>query len=335
MSPTDWLAQAVTYAANHMPPDSWLSATFNIRALLILILVTGICGAVGSLVVSNRMSFFSDALAHCAFAGVGLGMLTAIGLGQPVDSPLVPLIMVVFGAAVGVAIAYVREKTGLANDTVIGVFFAFAVGFGGMLMQPLQRQRAFNVEGFLFGSPLFATEAEILWVAGLAVVLAVVLGRRYNQFVLASFNPSLARSRNVPLRWCNYLLIVLLALVVNLSIRAVGALLINAMLVVPAATAANVSRNLRRMFWVGVLLSLTAGVGGLWLSNAIQIQDAHGRSFGLGPGGTVVVLSVLLFFGTVIWRSAGGRGWRRPSLAVAGNGGENASIAEPSQGRPA
>ncbi len=333
---TDWLERLITRTADAMPPGFWLNDTFNIRALIILVLVTAICGAVGSLVVSNRMSFFSDALAHCAFAGVGLGMLTAIWVNQPAAEPwLVPLVMVAFGVAVGVAIAYVRETTGLANDTVIGVFFAFAVGFGGMLMQPLQNRRAFNAEMFLFGSPLFVKESEILLVFALAIVLAVVLVRRYNQFVLASFNPSLARSRNVPLRWCNYLLIILLALIVNLSIRAVGALLINAVLVVPAATAANVSRNLRHMFWCSVVLSLVAGVGGLWISNAVHLPIGRGQTLELGPAGTVVVLSVLFFFATVAWRSSAGRGWRRPSLAAADAGGENASIAEPSQGRPA
>jgi zinc transport system permease protein len=336
VSLTGWLENLIGNVARWMPPDSWLSFTFNIKALIIIVLVTVICGAVGALVVSNRMSFFSDALAHCAFAGVGLGMLTALWLNRIDDEPwLVPLVMVSFGVAVGIAIAYVREKTGLASDTVIGVFFAFAVGFGGMLMQPLQNRKAFNVEGFLFGSPLFARESDILWVAGLAVVLAFVLMRRYNQFILASFNPSLARSRNVPLRWCNYLFIVLLALIVNLSLKAVGILLINALLVVPAATAANVSRNLRQMFWLSIVLSLTAGVGGLWLSNSVQIPIGHGESLVLGPAGTIVVLSVIFFFTTVAMRMGGGMGHRRTSLAAAGAGGENTVIiAGPAPGPP-
>jgi zinc transport system permease protein len=281
------------------------------------------------------MSFFSDALAHCAFAGVGLGMLTAMWLKQPnPDTWLVPLVMVAFGVAVGVAIAYVRETTGLASDTVIGVFFAFAVGFGGMLMQPLQKQRAFNVEDFMFGSPLFAKESDLLIVFGLAVVVAFVLVRRYNHFVLASFNPSLARSRNVPLRWCNYLFIVLLALIVNLCLRAVGALLINAMLVVPAATAANVSRNLRQMFVASILLSTFAGISGLWVSNSVRVPIGQGDPLQLGPAGTVVVISVLLFFATVGWRTIGG--FRpRGSLAVADGVGDNANIGEPPPGPPA
>lgn len=335
MSLTGWLESLITETAKAMPADSWLSMTFNIKALIIIILVSTICGAVGALVVSNRMSFFSDALAHCAFAGVGLGLLTALLLRRPDAEPwLIPLVMVVFGVVVGVAIAYVREKTGLASDTVIGVFFAFAVGFGGMLMQPLQGRRAFNADDFLWGSPLNARESDILLVFALAVVLAFVLLRRYNQFVLASFNASLARSRRVPLRWCNYLFIVLLALIVNLSLQAVGILLINALLVVPAATAANVSRNLRQMFWLSIGLGLFAGVAGLYASHAVLLPIGRDETMELGPAGTVVVISVVLFFATVAWRAVGGAR-PRASLAAAGGSGENAVIAEPPPGRPA
>lgn len=336
MSLTDWLQQAIDFVANGMPPDSWLSNSFNIRALIVILIVSMICGAVGALVVSNRMAFFSDALAHCAFAGVGLGMLAALMLNRANDEPwLVPLIMVLFGILVGVAIAFVREKTGLASDTVIGVFFAFAVGFGGMIMQPLQARRTFNAEDFLWGSPLNARESDILIILVLGLILAYVLIRRYNQFVLASFNPSLARSRNVPLRWCNYLFVILLALIVNLCLRAVGALLINAMLIVPAATAANLSRNLRQMFWLSIGVSVCTGIAGLWLSNTVRIPIGRGNVLELGPAGTIVVLSVILFFATVVRQVMGGRTGRRSSLAVVGAVRENAIIAEPTSGRPA
>jgi zinc transport system permease protein len=336
---TEWLERLVVWIADLFPPSFWLNETFNVRALLAILLVSVICGAVGALVVGNRMSFFSDALAHCAFAGVGLGMLTALVVGRPDLEPwLIPLVMVLFGVAVGVAIAYVREKTGLASDTVIGVFFAFAVGFGAMLIQPLQNRRSFNVESFMFGSPLFIRASELLWMLVLALLTVTVLVRRYNQFVLASFNPSLARSRNVPLRWCNYLFIILLALIVNICLPAVGALLINTLLVVPAATAANLSRNLRQMFRYSILLSLAAGVGGLWFSNTVHPQIGQGPPLELGVGGSIVVFSVLAFFLTVAWRAwADGRPpLGGPSLATAGARPENASIpAEPPAGRPA
>jgi zinc transport system permease protein len=327
---TEWLRNAILHVAGWFPQDSWLAYPHNVRALIAIAIVSIICGSVGSLVVGNRMSFFSDALAHCAFAGITLGFIVALIVGAHPESILIPIVMLTFGVIVGVAIAYVRERTGLANDTIIGVFFAFAVGFGGMLFGALQ-QRTLNPESFLFGSLLFVYEADILALIILGLVLALVMERRYNQFVLASFSPSLARSRQVPIRWCNYLFIILLALIVNLCLRAVGALLINAMLVVPAATAANLCRNLRQMFWCSVLLSVAAGVSGLWISNTARLNLGRGQELEFAPAGTIVVLSVILFFISVAWKSLRDR---PPQLAAAlvagGRPPENvSSIGEP------
>ena len=334
---TDWLQRTLSHLAGWFPPGSWLSYQFNVNGLVAVVLVSVICGTVGALVVGNRMSFFSDALAHCAFAGVTLGVLIALSTqANPMGSPVVPLVTVTFGVIVGVMIAFVREKTGLASDTVIGVFFAGAVGFGGMLFSALPRTNL-SPETFLFGSPLTVHESDLLWLMGLAGLLALVLILRYNQFVMASFNPSLARSRNIPLRLCNYLFVVLLALIVNLCLRAVGVLLINAMLVVPAAAAANVSRNLRQMFWGSVLISVICGVAGLWLSNTVRLPIGRGTPIDLEPSGAIVVLSVLTFFVTMAVKSwQAGRFLRgRGSLATVGAPVENASIAEPAAGGPA
>src|SRR5262245_46572197 len=116
------------------PTDTFFFYPWNVNAFLAVILVSLVCGAIGSLVVGNRMAFFSDALAHCAFAGVALGLLVAMALrvNAPDFREWILLIMVGFGIVVGVLIAVVREKTGLANDTVIGVFFAGAIGIGAI-----------------------------------------------------------------------------------------------------------------------------------------------------------------------------------------------------------
>lgn len=306
----------------------------DVKAFVVVVLVGTICGAVGSLVVGNRMAFFSDALAHCAFAGIALGMLGLLAVDSLNRSGwwVLPTVMVAFGVAVGVAIVYVREMTGLASDTVIGVFFAGAVGFGGMLYTSLGKKTNLSPEMFLFGSPLYVQQTDLLALAALTFLLALVLCWKYNHFILASVNPSLARSRNVPVRMSNYLFIVLLALIVNLSLRAVGALLINAMLVVPAATAANVSRNVRQMFWGSIGLSLAAGLSGLWLSSAVRVPVGRGAPLEFGPAGTIVVVSVLLFFASVAWKALAERG----SLASAENRKDNATVAsEPPTGRPA
>jgi zinc transport system permease protein len=331
----EWLNRAVERIAMMFPEGSWMNSYTSVNALIVVILVSMVCGAVGSLVVGNRMAFFSDALAHCAFAGITLGLIAALAIGLKPDSIVIPMVMMIFGVIVGIAIAYVRERTGLGNDTVIGVFFAFAVGFGGMLFGALSN-RTMGPEQLLFGSPLFVHMEDIVALVLLALVLGVVLFRRYNQFVLASFNPSLARSRQVPLQWCNYLFIILLALIVNLSLRAVGALLINAMLVVPAATAANFGRNLRQMFWGSILFSLMAGIGGLWFSSTVTWEIRRGQELEFGASGSIVVLSVLVFFISVMWKVSTDRPPRPlPALAAVHNPPENArSEREPGLPRP-
>jgi zinc transport system permease protein len=302
---TDALKAALQRTADILPAGFWLADYSVLKGLLAVLLVGLICGAVGSLVVGNRMAFFSDALAHCAFAGVALGTLVALSTGVAATKGewLIPTIMVLFGAVVGLLIAFVRERTALANDTVIGVFFAGAVGFGGMLLATIRTRSYLSPEQFLFGSPLFVTEGDLLALMGLALLVVLVLVRFHNPYVLASFNPSLARTRHVRVAFCNYLFIVVLALIVNLSIKAVGALLINALLVVPAATAANVSRNLRQMFWGSIGLALLAGIVGMWLSE-FEIPVGRGEPLRFGPGGTIVVLSVLFFFGSMAWKAA-------------------------------
>lgn len=304
----NWLVDAIVLRAHE---DSFLGQQFNVRGLLAIVLVSLICGTVSSLVVGNRMAFFSDALAHCAFAGVALGLLVGVGLGfsgleqtheqrESFFQVIVPLVMVGFGILVGVLIAYVREKTGLASDTVIGVFFAGAIGLGAMLLKALARasRQYFSAESFLFGDPITVTSFDLTLLAGLLAILLGFLGVTYNQLVFTSFNPSLARSRRIPVRLCNYAFIVILALVVNLCLKAVGVLLINALLIVPAATAANLCRNMRQLFWTTTLLCLTVGVAGHWLSWEVQLPDPAGlgEPLSFGIGGTIVVLSVVLFY---------------------------------------
>jgi len=275
---------------------------FNIIGLLASVMVALVCGAVGSLVVGNRMAFFSDALAHCAFAAVGFALLLSVFtnlLGSQTDEirHRILLIMVVFGIAVGLGIAWVQEKTALASDTVIGVFFAGAIGFGAMFMQTV-KGRGFNLEDFLFGHPTTATPTDLLYLLLLLLATTAFLVLMYNSLIFSTFNTSLARSRRVRIRFCHYLLIVFLAVIVNLCLYISGALLINALLIVPAATASNLSKNMRQMFWWSIILSLMVGVVGQGVSWDVSIPDpAGGRDpIHFGIGGTTVVLSVILFF---------------------------------------
>jgi zinc transport system permease protein len=295
--PVEWLDNSIFWLANTLGTES-----FVLKGVLAVVLVCAMCGLLGSMVVGNRMAFFSDTMAHCAIAGVSLGYLTVLagGWGKDVATWFVPLAMVVFGIAVGAGMVYVRDRTGLAHDTVIGVFFALAIGFGAMLYQVLSVRFGFNAETFFFGNLVFITVEDLLFLILMALVVTPLFAWRHNQFVFGSFNPSLARTRGLALGFNNYLFIVILALVVNLSLKAVGALLINALLVVPAAAAANLARNMRQMFWLTLLFCVGSGLIGFSLRNAFAVRVGGGDPVYFGPSGVIVVTSVVLFFASMI-----------------------------------
>jgi len=304
----DWVESAIRAFNANFDKASFFSDYQQVAALLALALVGVSCGAVGSVVVGTRMAFFSDALAHCAFAGIGIGFLFFELVLAPAGTPAsqfwswVTPLMIGFGILVGFGIAAVKQATGLASDTIIGVFFAGAIGLAAALRRIIQNRQFFSLEDLLFGNPLFTRGADLVSLALLAVLTLAVLAWIGNALFLASFNTSLALSRRMASPWHQYVFMILLAILVNVCLRTVGLLLINTLLVVPAATAANLSRNLRQMFWLTMALCVGCCLGGLWLSwNLLGWFEIN-----LEIAGTVVLLSVGLFFLSVVarpWRA--------------------------------
>jgi zinc transport system permease protein len=296
--PAAWLEQIINAISELpiWPAGSFPTHEMNLRGILATLLVCFICGAMGSLVVGNRMAFFSDALAHCAFAGVGLGLLLCILTGTHDDDLVrqrITLIMVCFGVSVGLLIAFVREQTGLASDTVIGVFYAGSIGLAAVVTRLTQSRRFFSIEDFIFGNPTFVRSWEVVVLLMLAIGTAIFLAIMYNWLILSSASPSLALSRRVPVRLGRYLFIVLLALMVNLSQQITGTLLINGLLIVPAAAAANVANNLRQLFWYSIAIALFVGAAGYLLS--WEISCIFFEDFSIGISGSIIVLSVCMF----------------------------------------
>ena len=290
--------------------DDWLAAaagglgtdTLVLNPLIAVVLLGLTCGMVGTTVVGSRMAFFSDAMAHTAFAGVAVAILGIILVGGVRTNSqadgygyLIQPVMIAVGVAAGSLIVFVRERTGLTNDTVIGVGFAAAIGVGAMVLPTVRGRINLDPEVFLYGSVNLADGRQLAYLAGLAGLTAAVVAWRFNSLALASFNSSLARSRGVAVRANNYLFVILLAVIVNVAITSVGVLLINALLVVPAAAAANVGRNLRQVFWLTLGGTVAAAVAGLELSNRVKIPLGSGPPMDLAPSGTIVVVCVLGF----------------------------------------
>jgi zinc transport system permease protein len=297
---THWLDTLLKSLASLAQDKTFFSYHYNLRALLALVLASLACGAVGSLVVGGRMAFFSDALAHCSLAGVSIGfvMFTVLFASSHREQfwDWVTPVVVGFAMLTGYGIASVRERTGLASDTVIGIFLATAMGLAAVLRKLIASRRLFNLEDVLFGEPLKLLGPDILWLAALVALVAVTLFLIYNYLMLAGFSGSLALSRRVPARLASYAFVVLLALVVSLCVRTVGILLINTLLVVPAATACNLTRNLRQVFWWTIILCLVASVLGQGLAWEIEARF----NVPLGISGAIVLVNVTLFIGSTV-----------------------------------
>lgn len=261
-------------------PFEWASHMFMKHALLAILLVTPLFGLLSTMVVSNRMAFFSDSLGHGAFTGIALGVLFGV------VSPLVSL--VVFSILFALCITYIKNKSTASTDTIIGVFSSTAIALGLMIMTSGGGFNKFS--SFLIGDVLSITEEDL---QALAVVFVLVLAGwafLYNKLLVLSINSSFARSRGIATFWVEGLFAAILAVVVSISIQWVGILIINALLVLPAAAARNVTNNVKQYHAVSVSLALITGVSGLILA----------YYFNMAAGATIVVLSSLVFFVTIV-----------------------------------
>ena len=288
--------------------------SFVLNPLIAVLLLGVTCGCIGSTVVGNRMAFFSDAMAHTAFAGVALAVLMIVLLAgirstRDADEYLWVILPVMVGTGVlsGVLMTAARERTGLTNDTVIGVFFAASIGLAAMVLPEVRKFVNVDPEKFLFGTLLLTRGEDLAYLAALCVVTVASVAWRYNAWAVAAVNPSLARSRGVAVRFDSYFFAVLLAVVVNVALRSVGILLVNALLVVPAAAAANVARNARQVFLLTLLGTVSACLVGLAVSFNVAVPIGRGREFEPSPAGTVVVICVAGFGATAVLGRRTGR----------------------------
>jgi zinc transport system permease protein len=261
-------------------PFQWTGFLFMKNALLAVLLITPVFGLTGTMVINNRMAFFSEAVGHAALTGIALGVV--LGLGNPLWA------MLIFAALLGGFITWAYLKTGASLDTVIGVFFAATVALGVII---LSRGGGFTkYTKYLIGDLLSITPGEILMLAVVLAVILVLWLLLFNKFFLVSFNPSVARSRGVNITLIQMVFSVSLALIVTVSIQWVGILIINALIILPAAAARNVSSNMRSYHGSTVLISLVSGLAGLILS----------FYWGTAGGATIVMCAFALYLLTIV-----------------------------------
>ena len=238
-------------------PIEMLRWDFMKNALLAMLLMAPLFGLLSTMVVTGRMSFFSDALGHSAFTGIAIGALC--GMAAPTWAA------VGFSVVFALLFSFVRSRSNQAADTLIGVFSSSAVALG-IFIATLNGGSFTKYNTYLIGDILSVTPGQI---GMLSLVLAGVLlfwCLCSNRLTLTAIHPQLASSRGIPVGISQTLFVVAIAVVVTLSISSVGLLILNSLLVLPGAAARNVARNLKQYHLVSVLFSLAAGIGGLTLS---------------------------------------------------------------------
>lgn len=264
-----------------------LQYTFMLRALLAAMVVGGVCAVVGAFVVLRGMAFFGDALSHAILPGVALAYLWGGADG--------PLFWGALGAALATAlgIGVVTRGGRVRDDTAIGVIFAGMFALGIALISTL-RSYSGDLAHILFGNILAITAADLGLITGFGGLVVLVMLALYKEFVVISFDPVHAATLRLPAESLRYLLLVLIAVTVVVSLKTIGAGLMTAMLLTPAATAALLTKRLPRLMFIAAMIGAGSGVVGLYLSYYVAL--ASGAAMVL-----VVTACFLLVWG---WQSA-------------------------------
>ena len=277
------------YAIVDLLPFQWADHFFMKNALLAVLVISPLFGLLSTMVVESRMSFFSDALGHSAFTGIAIG--TLLSAAWQTFAGVDPLwVAVLFAVGFALLFTYVRRKTSLASDTVIGVFSSTAVALG-IFLATFGGGSFTKFNALLIGDILSVEPGKIGLMALILLVVVLLWLCSFNQLMLSSVHPALADSRGIRVFWQEALFSAAIAVVVTVTMTWVGLLVINSLLVLPAA-ARNLARNMRQYHLISLLSALAAGIAGLLTSYYI----------GSSAGASITLYLALFFAVTFCFR---------------------------------
>lgn len=256
-------------------PFEWAQYDFMKNALLGVLLVTPMFGILGTMVVNNKMAFFSDALGHSALTGIAVGVM--FGVNNTLIS------MLAFSILLTIAIINVKNAKTASVDTIIGVFSSSAVALGIVILSYNGGFNKYSV--YLIGDLLSISNNDIFMLIISFIAVLLIWLTCFNKFLLVSINHTFARSRGVNVKFYEYVFTILVAIIVTISIQWVGILVISSMMILPAASARNISNNIRQYHIYSISIAVISGILGLFLS----------YHFGCATGATIVLISSIFF----------------------------------------
>ncbi len=261
-------------------PFEFITYDFMKNALLAILIITPLFGILGTMIVNNKLAFFSDALGHSVFTGMAIGIL--LGFSDTNVSTLI------FGVVFALLLNRIKRLNTVSADTIISVFSSTSTAIGLVI---LSRNGNFSKYSALFvGDILSITVKEIIYLIIIFIVILTFWFMFFNKLHAVSLNPSLAKSKGISIVAIENMFAILIALIVMLTIKWVGILIINALLILPAASARNISTNMKEYHLFSIIISVFSGILGLILSYYLS----------LATGPTIVVIAAIIFFVTML-----------------------------------
>ncbi len=278
---------SIWYAFCDFLPIEMLHWSFMKNALLAILIMAPLFGLLSTMVVTGRMSFFSDALGHSAFTGIAIGCIC--GFAAPVWAA------VIFSVVFALLFCFVRSRSNHAADTLIGVFSSSAVALG-IFIATLGGNSFTKYNQYLIGDVLSITPAQIGILSIVLVLMVIFWIFHSNRLALTAIHPQLASSRGIRVGLSQTVFTVAIAVVVTLCLSSVGLLILNSLLILPAAASRNIAKNLKQYHGFSVLFALIAGIGGLTISYYL----------GSSAGAAICLMLALIFAVSFCFRK--GRG---------------------------
>jgi len=277
---------SIWYFSCDLIPLEMLNWSLMRHALLTVLLMSQLFGLLSTMIVTGKMSFFSDALGHSAFTGIAIGAIC--GAAAPI------WVAVIFSIVFALLFSFVRIRSNQAADTLIGVFSSTAVALG-IFIATMGGSSFTKYNKYLIGDILSITPGEI---GVLALILMGIIAFWIvfsNRLTLSNIHPALASSRGMNVALTQTLFTTAIAVVVTITISSVGLLILNSLLVLPAASSRNIAKNLKQYHLLSVVFALVSGLTGLTVSYFI----------GVSAGAAISLCLALIFTVTFVFRKGG------------------------------
>jgi zinc transport system permease protein len=285
-----WLRDTISTAAADQILPSIFFYEFVINAVFCALIIGPLLGCVGTMIVAKRMAFFSQAIGNAALTGVAIGVL----IGESYTAPYVSMFS--FCIVFGILLNYTKARTKMSADALIGVFLSISLAIGASLVLFVSaRVNTHILESVMFGSILTVNDLDMN-VLLVITIMTIALGLPfYNRMLLGSLNQSLAQVRGINVVAIEYLFVVLVTLITVACVKIIGAVLVEALMLIPAAAARNLTRSLGGFVYTTMLIATISCLGGIIIPMQWDIP--------VPSGGAIVMVAAAFFVVTTVLRN--------------------------------